>query len=68
MVYVHIGSVLILPESMSQSLYCPRHIRRQYRNVLLTQGESAHYQCEHTYLLVSSHFYIHSVYVLSVNG
>ena len=38
MVYVHIGSVLILPESMSQSLYCRRHIRRQYRNVSLTQG------------------------------
>ena len=30
-------------QSMSQSLYCRRHIRRQYRNVSLTQGVSAHY-------------------------
>ena len=97
MVYVHIGCVLILPESMSQSLYCRRHMRRQYRNVSWTQGVLAHNQCEHIhhvlcdpylvsfpfytipiclflkihrifYLLVSSHFYIHSVYILSVSG
>ena len=47
MVYVHVGSVLIFPESMSQPLYCHWYIRRQYRNVSLTQVVSEHYQCEH---------------------
>ena len=67
MVYVHIGIVLILPESVSQSLYCRRHIRRQYRNLPLIQGVSAHYQCEtytmcYVFPILSPFLFIQSLY------
>ena len=88
MVYVHIGSVLILPESMSQFLSGDNiemcHGLREYQHT--TNVNIHHVLCDpylvsfpfytipiclflkiHRifYLLVSSHFYIHSVYVLS---
>ena len=66
MVYVHIGSVLILPESMTHSYIVAWCACDNIGIVTWTQGVSAHYQCEHTPCIVipilSPFLFIQSLY------